>query len=101
MTITDKPAGGRYVRELMIQNSKGLHARASAKFVRCAEQFSADINVTREGQTVAATSIMGLLMLAATCGSSIEVSAEGLEAADALDALGILVDSKFGEDEIN
>ena len=87
------------VRRFVIQNSKGLHARASAQFVRCAEQFNAELRVTRDGQTVPATSIMGLLMLAATCGSSIVVAARGLEANAALDALDRLIDSKFGEDQ--
>ena len=88
-----------HIRQFTIRNSKGLHARASAKFVRCAEQFNASIEVTRDGQSVAATSIMGLLMLAAACGSSIEVSATGPEALDALDALETLIEGKFGEDE--
>ncbi len=95
----DDAASAWETRHFTIQNSKGLHARASAKFVRCAEQFNADLKVTRDGQTVPATSIMGLLMLAATCGSSIEVAATGLEANDALDALDKLIASKFGEDE--
>ena len=85
-------------RVFIIENSKGLHARASAKFVRCAEQFDADISVTRDGQTVPATSIMGLMMLAATCGTTILVEASGPEATAALDALGGLVGGKFGEE---
>jgi phosphocarrier protein len=85
-------------REIVITNSRGLHARASAKFVKCAEQFDADIKVTRDGQTVPATSIMGLLMLAAQRGSTILIEASGAEAALALDALGRLIDGGFGED---
>jgi phosphocarrier protein len=85
-------------REFVIRNSRGLHARASAKFVKCAEQFDADIRVTRDGQTVPATSIMGLMMLAAHPGARILVEAEGPEAAAALDALAKLVAEKFGED---
>jgi phosphocarrier protein len=99
MTPSDDDAGAWQTRRFTIQNSKGLHARASAKFVRCAEQFNAEMQVSRDGQTVPATSIMGLLMLAATCGSSIDVAARGLEAGDALAALDSLIASKFGEDE--
>ncbi len=95
--MDDTPCDGE-TRHFTIQNSKGLHARASAKFVRCAEQFDAQMQVRRDGQSVPATSIMGLLMLAATCGSSIEVTATGPEAVDALTALGELIASKFGED---
>ena len=98
MTVGDPSEPELKARVLIIENSKGLHARASAKFVRCAEQFEADISVTRDGQTVPATSIMGLMMLAATCGSTILVEASGPEANAALDALGGLVGEKFGED---
>ncbi len=87
-------------RELTIANAKGLHARAAAKFVRCAEQFNADVTVTRDGQSVPGTSIMGLLMLAASCGSTILVEAVGSEAEPALEALDALVASKFGEDQV-
>jgi phosphocarrier protein len=85
-------------REIVITNSRGLHARASAKFVKCAEQFDADIKVTRDGQTVPATSIMGLLMLAAQMGSTILIEASGPDAAPALEALIRLIDNRFGED---
>lgn len=85
-------------REVEIVNTRGLHARASAKFVKCAEQFDADINVSRDGQTVPATSIMGLMMLAAQMGSTILIEASGREAAPALDALASLVAGRFGED---
>jgi phosphocarrier protein len=85
-------------RELAIVNQRGLHARASAKFVKCAEGFNADINVSRDGQTVPATSIMGLMMLAAAMGTSITVEASGPEAEQALTALSALVASKFDED---
>ena len=85
-------------RELVIRNSRGLHARASAKFVKCAERFNADIRVSRDGQTVAAVSIMGLMMLAAQPGASILVEAEGPDAVAALDALAQLVAEGFGED---
>lgn len=83
---------------LTIRNRKGLHARASAKFVKCAEQFDAAITVTRDGQSVGGTSIMGLLMLAAGPGSQIHVKATGPEAPEALEALEALVTDGFGED---
>lgn len=85
-------------REMAITNQRGLHARASAKFVKCAEGFDANITVSRDGQTVPATSIMGLMMLAAAMGTSITVEASGPQAGEALKALGELVSSKFGED---
>jgi phosphocarrier protein HPr len=85
-------------REVEIINARGLHARASAKFVKCAEQFDADINVSRDGQTVPATSIMGLMMLAAQMGSTILIEASGRDAEPALDALASLIASRFGED---
>jgi len=84
--------------ELTITNSLGLHARATAKFVKCAEGFDADIRVTRDGQTVPGTSMLGLLMLAAHCGSTIDIEAAGPEAAEAIAALKRLVAGKFGED---
>ena len=84
---------------LKIVNEKGLHARASAKFVKCAEGFKAEIEVTRDGQSVPGTSIMGLMMLAAHIGTSITVTAVGEDAEAALDALSALVADKFGEGE--
>lgn len=86
------------VRELAITNQRGLHARASAKFVKCAENFDAAITVMREGQSVPGTSIMGLMMLAASMGTSISVEASGPQAAAALEALEELVNRKFDED---
>jgi phosphocarrier protein HPr len=86
------------VREFDIVNERGLHARASAKFVKCAEAFDADIAVSRDGQTVPGTSIMGLMMLTASQGTSITVTANGPEAEAALAALAALVASKFDED---
>lgn len=80
-----------------INNEKGLHARASAQFVRCAEQFDAVVRVTRDSQTVGGTSIMGLMMLAAGPGSVIEIETEGPEAEPALEALVDLVSRGFGE----
>jgi phosphocarrier protein HPr len=85
-------------RELAIINQRGLHARASAKFVKCAESFNADITVSRDGMSVPATSIMGLMMLGAAMGTSISVEARGPEAQKALDALAQLVASKFDEE---
>ena len=81
-----------------IINKRGLHARASAKFVQCAERYNAQISVEREGQTVAGTSIMGLMMLAAAPGTSVRITATGPDAADAMSALTALIESRFGED---
>jgi phosphocarrier protein HPr len=85
-------------KELAIINQRGLHARASAKFVKCAEGFDANITVTRDGQTVPATSIMGLMMLAAAMGTSILVEASGPQAEAAMAALEALVASRFDEE---
>jgi len=86
-------------RTLTIVNTKGLHARASAKFVQCAAKFDARVTVSKEGGgAVSATSIMGLMMLGAGIGSDISVVATGREAAAVLDALEALVAAKFGED---
>ncbi len=84
-------------RELTIANERGLHARASAKFVKCAETFDADIKVSRDGQTVVGTSIMGLMMLAASRGSTILVESSGRQATEALAAIQRLVEGKFDE----
>jgi len=84
---------------LTIQNARGLHARASAKFVQCVEKFDARVQVSREGQTVGGSSIMGLMMLAAAPGCAIDVEAQGPQAAQALKALEALVRDKFGEGE--
>jgi phosphocarrier protein len=92
-------SGERLVRDMLIVNKKGLHARASAHFVRCAEKFDADIAVSRDQSTVGGTSIMGLMMLSAAQGSTIRVSASGPEAAAALSALSELVAGRFGEEE--
>ncbi|WP_424631519.1 HPr family phosphocarrier protein [Bradyrhizobium sp. SYSU BS000235] len=90
---------GVLVRELPILNKRGLHARASAKFVQTAERFDAELTVTRNGETVGGTSIMGLMMLSAGIGTSITVSATGREAQAALDAITELVANKFGEED--
>ena len=84
---------------LKIRNMRGLHARASAKFVQCAEQFNATVTVSKDGHVVGGTSIMGLMMLAAAKGSQIHVSAQGAQAAEVLAALSELIEQKFGEDE--
>jgi len=89
---------GALSRELMIINKRGLHARASAKFVQLVERFKADIWVTRNGETVGGTSIMGLMMLSAGPGTSIVVSAAGPEAEPALEAITELIASKFNEE---
>ncbi|MCB1500189.1 MAG: HPr family phosphocarrier protein [Bauldia sp.] len=89
---------GLLQRDLTIVNKRGLHARASARFVQTAEQFAAEINVSKDGTTVGGTSIMGLMMLAASPGSVITVTAEGEDAEEALEALAALVGGYFGEE---
>lgn len=83
---------------VVIRNVKGLHARASAKFVKCAERFDADITVTREGQSVGGTSIMGLMMLAAGPGSELHIQAVGPQGPEAIEALVSLVEAGFDEE---
>ncbi len=90
---------GALARELPIINRKGLHARASAKFVQTVERFASDVTVTRCGETVGGRSIMGLLTLAAAKGTSISVTAKGHDARACLDAIDALVANRFGEDE--
>jgi len=85
-------------RLIKIVNKRGLHARASAKFVKCVEAFDAQIRVSKDGHVVGGTSIMGLMMLTASPGCSIHVSATGPQAEEALEAIQQLVDGKFGED---
>lgn len=87
------------VRQVDICNARGLHARASAKFVKLASSFDSEIHVTRDGQTVNARSIMGLLMLGAGIGCGIEIRAEGPDAAQAVEALADLVGCRFEEDQ--
>jgi phosphocarrier protein HPr len=89
---------GLYFAEVVIRNQKGLHARASAQFVKCAEGFDAVVRVSREGQTVLGTSIMGLMMLGAGQGNTILIETEGRQAAAALEALIALVEGSFGEE---
>jgi phosphocarrier protein HPr len=90
---------GAVIRKIAICNRKGLHARASAKFVQTVEKFDAEVRVMRGGETVGGTSIMGLMMLAATPGTAITIEAIGKEAAQVVDALTTLIDSRFGEDD--
>jgi len=94
----EAPADGEQ-RELKIVNRKGLHARATAKFVQCVDRFACDIRVSRCGETVGGDSIMGILTLGAGLGSTITVFASGGDAEQALEALAELVASRFGEDE--
>ena len=90
---------GALSREMLIVNRKGLHARATAKFVQCVDRFDAEIRVSRCGETVGGDSIMGILTLGAGVGSTITVFASGAQAQEALEALAELVSSRFGEDE--
>jgi phosphocarrier protein HPr len=89
---------GAVSREIPIINKRGLHARASAKFVQTVERFNADVWVTRGSETVGGTSIMGLMMLSAGPGTTIVVSVAGPEADAALEAITALVASKFNEE---
>lgn len=90
---------GAVVRVFVIRNKKGLHARASARFVQTVEKFDAEVRVTRAGETVGGTSIMGLMMLAASPGTSITVEANGNEAREVIEALAVLIESRFGEED--
>ena len=85
-------------RQLRIVNEKGRHARASAKFVECVEGYDAQAEVTKDGMTVSGDSIMGLLMLGASRGTSIDVSTSGAQARELADALEVLVANRFGEE---
>jgi len=85
-------------RVVKIVNTKGLHARASAKFVQTAAKFDAQVSVQKDGHAVSGTSIMGLMMLGAGIGSDLTLSSTGPQALDAMDALQALVENKFGEE---
>lgn len=98
MTLTKTHQNVELSRRLNIINKKGLHARASAKFVKIAESFDAEVLVTKNGASVCGTSIMGLMMLAASDGCCIDISASGNEARQVLDALQALVENRFDED---
>ncbi|WEK58129.1 MAG: HPr family phosphocarrier protein [Candidatus Brevundimonas phytovorans] len=97
--MSDTPLSGPLQVTVGICNQRGLHARASAKFVKLASSFEAEIRVTRDGVTVDARSIMGLLMLGAGIGCGVDIEAEGPDAAEALEALSDLVARKFDEDQ--
>ena len=86
-------------RQLVICNKRGLHARAAAKFVTLAERFGASVDVEKDGQSVSARSIMGLMMLGAGLGSTITLRAEGWDAKEAMDALSALVEAGFNEQD--
>jgi phosphocarrier protein HPr len=92
-------APGAVTRVLRIINEKGLHARASAKFVQTAERFDAKVTVSHKGESAGGDSIMGLMMLAAGIGSAITVTASGPQAQEVIAALDTLVSTRFGEDE--
>ena len=89
---------GRFCATARITNKRGLHARASAKIVEASARFQSHITVSKDGQLVDGRSIMGLMMLAASCGSEVEICAEGPDAAEALKALLALAEAKFGEE---
>ncbi|MCW5697047.1 MAG: HPr family phosphocarrier protein [Bauldia sp.] len=90
---------GPLVRDLPIINKRGLHARAAAKFVQTAERFEAIVTVLKDGHTVGGSSIMGLMMLAASPGTSVRVVASGPQAEEAIQALTDLFANRFGEEE--
>jgi phosphocarrier protein HPr len=98
-SVSAASEGVRIVRDLVIVNRKGLHARATAKFVQCCESFEAEITVSKCGDTVGGGSIMGILTLGAAKGTTITVTAAGPQALEAIEALAALVGNRFGEDE--
>jgi len=86
------------IRECVIRNRLGLHARAAAKFVHTATRFTSQIRVSRDGRTMDGKSIMGILLLAAAAGTTVVITADGADESDAVDALCHLVESGFGEE---
>lgn len=102
MRVTDalpEASATALTRNLVIVNRRGLHARAAAKFVTLAERFGASVDVVRDGQSVSARSIMGLMMLGAGQGATILLQADGWDAKEALDALAALVEAGFNEQD--
>jgi phosphocarrier protein len=97
--MTAEPATDALTRDFPIINKRGLHARASVKFVKCVEAYDCAVQVTRGGETVGGSSIMGLMMLAAAPGTSVNVTASGPQAREVLDALEALIANRFGEEE--
>lgn len=95
---TAPTANSSLTRDLLIVNQRGLHARASAKFVQLVGSFQADVKVEKDGISVGGTSIMGLMMLAASPGCHIRVTASGPDAEAAMEALEALIASRFGEE---
>lgn len=85
--------------DIEIINRLGLHARAATKLVQTASQFAADVHVVKDGQRVSGKSILGVMMLAAAKGSTITIEADGSDAAEAISALTLLVNDRFGEGE--
>ena len=98
MTTDGSANAGEVTTSVRIVNQRGLHARASAKFVQTVNRFNATVNVRKDGVTVGGTSIMGLMMLAASPGCSIDISATGQDAAAVVDALVALIVDRFGEE---
>jgi phosphocarrier protein HPr len=90
--------GEKHCAVAKIINKRGLHARASAKIVEASARFQSHITVSKDGQTVDGRSIMGLMMLAASCGSEVDICAEGPDAVEALKAMLALAEAKFGEE---
>ncbi len=87
----------KLIRDVTIRNQRGLHARASAQLVKLCQGFACEIEVCKDGQAVSASSIMGLMMLAAGPGSLVTITAEGPDAEKAVDAICALIDDFFGE----
>jgi phosphocarrier protein HPr len=85
-------------KECVIRNRLGLHARAAAKFVQTAARFASRVRVSREGRTMDGKSIMGILLLAASAGTTVVITADGADEADAVDALCRLIEGGFGEE---
>ncbi|MEM1058799.1 MAG: HPr family phosphocarrier protein [Verrucomicrobiota bacterium] len=97
-TVNDKDTENRIAREVTIGNKLGLHARPAAMFVRIANRFSSDIWVEKDGEEINGKSIMGLMLLAAGCGSKLKITAEGGDAEDAIKEIEALIARKFDEE---